>query len=679
MKKVNFKSVILMLLFTSALSIGASNYEKDKTKSIDDFGAKEINAANRLWTAFGSNPSRPAVIPRKITGADLVNVDRIAVDRNQASLQNAIKRLLTAPNRNCSNCLGNGGAITFKNKGVIKINSLITLPRQFKGGGNFHDRTVVIFADGITFDGQNRTTVFKLENNVRLIIQGATFKNARFSKNLVSATEFKDREGSGGGAILVKGKASVRAHDCSFLDNKVVYSKGMDTPGDGGGENYGGGAIRLENFSNGEIFNCYFKGNEGFTGGAIGGTSINSLTIVNSLFEGNISTGYKDSRAYGTRKFYVKEGGGALRVDRTIKTIQVHGTSFVGNMANTKVTTVEVFGLPVAGKPKPALTLNIDNCIFKNNGYYKFKGEPFNRFQDRGGVLSSMVFHAGSGTAKMKMTNTVFDGNEVGQANVRMINNFDFKNVTFANTKFYKDKYSNFDKSALWLQTVKVNSTIDGCIFYNNRSNGKELDTKIGSEIAGWNAPSANRVVLKNSIFYGVGGNSPLVGVAKSSFTRFNKSGSVNNIYFVKNYNNSRENLMPVSKTGARNVDPKLRIGSVSKYYAKARKTIRAVNYTRSSSRSSSATKSAIIVENSSKEIYKDNLFPNPAADIITLEGTHINGLIVVKKGLSQEASLTLNNSSKNNSVSLDVSSLTSGQLYTVYVNGRLFKRFIKK
>ena len=668
MKKLK---LLLLVSLISLSNLNAGNHEPIKI-DIDFVGWPEVKAANSLWFNFASNPRKPSIQPRKITYADIRKkplLDKITVDLNQASLQKGINRLLQKKSKDCATCLGNGGVISFKSKGVLKVNSLITLPRQYQSKDRFYDRTILIEAYGVTFDAQNKTSIFFIDNNVRLIIQNATFQNARFSKNLVSAKEFSRRKGAGGGAIVTKGKASIRAHGCTFLNNKVTFSKGMDTGGNISTENYNGGAIRLENYSNAEIFDCYFKGNEGITGGAIGGSSINKLTIVNSLFENNISTGYKDNRPFGVRKFYVQEGAAAVRIDRTVETIEVHGSSFIGNKANNKVSTFVVFGMAAAGKSKPSLTLNIDNCFFSKNGDYKFKGEPFNKGQDRTGVLSTLLFHAGEENVRMKMTNTVFDNNEVGQANVRILGAFDFSKVTFSNTKFHKAPFMN---AAVWLQLVTSASSFDNCVFLNNRSNGKSTNTRVGSEIAGWNHTSANRVVLKNSSFYGVGGNSPLVGIAETKFTKFRSNNSINNVFFVKNFNNSKRNLEPVSSKGFINTNPNLKWTNFSRYYNTAKKQIKAVTYVRGNlDRAVSAKRTT--------EVREVKLYPNPATNnIINLRGSNLRGEIVIKSTLVKEPLLRYNNKQLNNAT-IDISSLPSGKTYVVFVNGRWFERFVKK
>ena len=660
---------IKLLLFVSLISLSNLNAENHERIKIDtDFvGWPEVQAANSLWFDFDINLTNPSIQPQKITYDNISKrpaLDKIVVDLNQASLQKGINRLLQKKNKDCATCLGNGGVITFKNKGVLKVNSLITLPRQYKAGTSFYDRTILIEANGVTFDGQNKTSVFFIDNNVRLIIQNATFRNARFSKNLVSAQEFARRKGNGGGAIVTKGKASIRAYSCTFLNNKVTFSKGMDTGGIISSENYNGGAIRLENNTTAEIFDCYFKGNEGITGGAIGGSSIKKLTIVNSLFENNISTGYKDYRPFGVRKFYVQEGAGAVRIDRTEKTIEVHGSSFIGNKANNKVSTFVVYGKAPKGRNKPSLTLNIDNCFFSKNGDYKFKGEPFNEGQDRTGVLSTLLFHAAKENVKMKMTNTVFDDNEVKQSNIRIMGSFDFSRVVFSNTNFTKSKFGN---AAIWLQLVTSASSFNHCVFLNNRSDAKNTGVKFGSEIASWDRVSANRVVLKNSSFYGVGGNSPLVGISGSKFTTFKHNDSKNNLYFVKDFNDSKNSLTPVSLKGSENKNPNLKWKNFSRYYKTAKRQINASTYYREASISISANQ-----EN------KATLYPNPATNRINLRGSNLKGKIVIKLVSNQKTYLTHNNN-QSNSATIDISRLPSGRLYAVFVNGRWLKRFVKK
>ncbi|WP_271785396.1 carbohydrate-binding protein [Aquimarina algiphila] len=434
-------------------------------------------AANALWEAYGRNPSNPSQMPNAVPLNVNSNIDQIVIDPTFGNLETALKTLLD----------NNGGILRFNNTApaTINFNNVIHLNPSYQNRDKV--RTIVIQGKNITFDGQNNTSLFLIRGSVNLVIQDAKLTNANFKG--VSQANLKSIFRSGGGAIEVAQAgsffASLRVRNCQFINNKVSHFKGI-------GENQNGAAIRINNKSTAEVFGCSFKNNQAVTGGAIGATSIERLTIINSSFDSNLSNGYKSTTGY----MDVVEGAGALRVDRTTKPLEIYGTSFTRNSANVKVSVMEVFIAPVFGSspgyPTNEPALVIDNCEFKDNTYNNYAG--VSNFQ-RAFFAGCVVFHGDS--AKMKLTNSVFDNNEVGQANVRLINNFEFSNCTFANTKFL-NVVDAPQQGAVFLQKIPESGSFNNCTFYKN----EPRNGTFANDIMFWQSTVPSRVTLNNSIFY---------------------------------------------------------------------------------------------------------------------------------------------------------------------------------
>ncbi len=504
MKKINL-FIILFLVFASSIT-SAQVIESHR------------NAANTLWSTYGRIASNPSEMPNAIPMNVNSNVDQITIAPTFNNLESALNTLLNT----------NGGILKFNNSApaTIKFKNVIHLKPSYQNRDKV--RTIVIQGKNITFDGQNKTSLFLVRGSVRLVIQDAKLTKANFKG--VSQANLKNIFRSGGGAIEVAQAASyfgaLRVRNCQFTNNKVSHFRGI-------GENQNGGAIRINNNSTAEIFGCTFNNNSAVTGGAIGATSIERLTIINSSFDANLSNGYESTNGY----MNVVEGAGALRVDRTVKPVEIFGSNFTRNSANVKVSVMEVFIAPVAGSSpgypnnKPALVIN--NCNFENNKYNNYAGvSNFKRVFFAGCV----VFH-GSSTATMKLTNSVFNNNEVGQANIRLINNFEFDNCTFANTKFL-DVLDAQQQGAVFLQRIPSSGVFNNCTFYKNEPRNEN----IANDIMFWQAEVPSRVTLKKSIFYrtnkttrikqvrlplkGNGNNQYIPNVNMSSFAEVSNSAS---------------------------------------------------------------------------------------------------------------------------------------------------------
>ncbi len=474
-------------------------------------------AANTLWETYGRNPNNPSQMPDAVPVNVNANIDQIVIDPTFSNLETALKNLLD----------NNGGILRFNatTPTTINFNNVIHLNPSYQNRDKV--RTIIIQGKNITFDGQNNTSLFLVRGSVRLVIQDATLTNANFKG--VSQANLKNIFRSGGGAIEVAQAASffgsLRVRNCQFVNNKVSHFNGI-------GENQNGAAIRINNKSTAEVFGCSFKNNQAVTGGAIGATSIERLTIINSSFDSNLSNGYKSTTGY----MNVVEGAGALRVDRTTKPLEIYGTSFVRNSANVKVSVMEVFIAPVFGSspgyPTNEPALVIDNCEFKDNTYNNYAG--VSNFE-RAFFAGCIVFHGNS--AKMKLTNSVFDNNEVGQANVRLINNFEFDNCTFANTKFL-NVVDAPQQGAVFLQKIPESGSFNNCTFYKNEPRNRT----VANDIMFWQGTVPSRVTLNNSIFYrtntstnikqvkaplkGNGNNQYIPGVASSSLSEVTTTAS---------------------------------------------------------------------------------------------------------------------------------------------------------
>ncbi len=436
------------------------------------------NAANSLWEAYGRNASNPSQMPSAVPLDPDSNIDQITISPTFNNLQTALNTLLN----------NNGGILKFNNSSSvsIKFNNVIHLIPLFRNRDKV--RTIVIQGKNITFDGQDKTSLFLVRGNIRLVIQDAKLSNANFEGE--SQANIRSILRSGGGAIEIAQKgdfsASLRVRNCQFTNNGVSHFRGM-------GENQNGGAIRVNYKSTAEIFGCTFSNNKAVTGGAIGGTSIKKLIIIDSFFDSNLSNGYESTTGY----MNVVEGAGALRVDRTLEPIEIYGTSFTRNSANVKASVMQVFIAPISGSSpgypadKPALV--IDNCEFKNNTYNNYVGvSNFRRV-----FFAGCVIFQGSRNATIKLTNSVFNNNEVGQANIRLINNFEFDNCIFANTKFLNIVDAS-QQGAVFLQKIPNSGSFDNCTFYKN----EPRNGNIANDIMFWESTVPSRVTLNKSIFY---------------------------------------------------------------------------------------------------------------------------------------------------------------------------------
>lgn len=440
--------------------------------------------ANKLWTDYSqdtSNPSKlPAAIPHRVGN----EVDQKEITPTFDALEATLTDMVN----------NNGGVITFNNSLPVTINFSrhIQIRPPFLNRDKI--RTVVIQGENITFDGGNNSSIFVLRGKIRLIIQNAIFKNANLKEASMNALNAKFRIGGGAIEVAQGGtlSASLRVRNCQFINNTVSHFRGI-------GENQNGGAIRFNQGTIGQVFGCIFRNNRAVTGGAIGGTSINKLTIIDSKFENNLSNSYESTVGF----MNVVEGAGAIRVDRTLLPVEIYGSTFTGNSANVKASVIEVFIRPIPegsqNYPKNGFGLIIDDCIFRKNKYNDYAGVSNFKRVFFGGCI---VFHSGGidnnfRGSKMKLTNTIFDENEVGQANIRMINDFEISDCIFANTKFLNINEA-IQQGAVFLHDVHNSGSFNNCTFYNNepRSGAK------ASDIMFWDQEFPSKVSLNNSIFY---------------------------------------------------------------------------------------------------------------------------------------------------------------------------------
>lgn len=223
-------------------------------------------AANALWTDYGQNPANPSQMPDAIPSTVGTNVDTKTISPNFAALEAALTELVN----------NNGGVISFDNTDPVNITFESPISLRPPYPSRELERTVVIQAQNVTFNGVNKSSIFVLRGKVRLIVQDAVFRNANFRGG--SQANLKNIFRTGGGAIEVSQggprPASLRVRNCQFFNNNVEHFRGI-------GENQNGAAIRLNTGTTGEVFGCTFNGNKAVTGGAIGGTSIHKLTVIN--------------------------------------------------------------------------------------------------------------------------------------------------------------------------------------------------------------------------------------------------------------------------------------------------------------------------------------------------------------------------------------------------------------
>ena len=490
-------------------------------------------AANALWANYGQNPTNPAKMPNPIPRNAGANVDTKTIAPNFAALETALTDLIN----------NNGGVILFNNTApaTITFNSPMNLRPPYPS--RELERTVVIQGKNITFSGANKSSIFVLRGKLRLIIQDAVFTKANFRG--VSQQNLRNIYRTGGGAIEVSQggprPSSLRVRNCQFLNNNVEHFRGI-------GENQNGAAIRFNTGTTGEVFGCTFKNNRAVTGGAIGATSINKLTVINSVFDGNLSNGYESTTGY----MKVVEGAAAIRVDRTRQPIEVYGSTFTNNAANVKVSVMEVFIRPIPegsqNYPK-GNALIIDNCVFRKNRYNNYAGvSNFKRVFFAGCI----VFHSGGASgsfqgAKMKLTNSVFDDNQVGQANIRLINDFDISNCIFANTK-YTTYIDAIHQGAVFVQKIFKGGSFNNCTFYNNEPRSGAQ----ASDIMFWAGDVPSKVSLNKSIFYRTNTNTSIAQVYRPL-----KGGSNNQFIPGATMSNMAQVAAGASNTSNPNIQPK--------------------------------------------------------------------------------------------------------------------------
>ncbi len=462
-----------------------------------------INPSNRLWQDFTQDLQQPAMLPAPIPiDIDYAGLVKKVINPDYTELKNAIENLTA----------NEGGVISFKN---IASNKTIFFDEPIEINNSPSRPCVTILIEGankVTFDGGKSSSVFVIRKSVKVIIQNTIFQDARLKREII---QNRQNFRVGGGAIEITAGAALRVYSCTFADNTV--DEWDDIPGGGYtgvGENQNGAAIRFNYHTTGEIFKCTFLNNKAVTGGAIGATSINKLTIMDSSFDKNISTSYNTKNSTKRR---IPEGAGALRVDRTAKPLEIYRTHFKENAANLKASVMEVFIRPLRDNgtetgPYPNLSqfaLIIDDCIFENNKYYNFEGanDP-----ERGDFFAGcLLFHGGRldanfNGAKMKITNSKFIGNEIGESNIRALMEFEISNSLFANTKVLriKDKNGKFriGKGALMLRGEPNKGAINNCTFYNNEPHPQDpKNQSIASDIHFWNG-TQEKYTLNNSIFY---------------------------------------------------------------------------------------------------------------------------------------------------------------------------------
>lgn len=611
-------------------------------------------AANALWAdaAYKKNTADPLAMPAAVP-LQVNDVETKTIAPTFSALDAAITQLSE----------GNGGMIKFNNgatPAIIKFEHYIHIQQHYPTRDKA--KTIVIQGQNIIFDGQNRSSLFVVRGNLRVIFQDATFRNAHLQG--VSMDNLKKIFRTGGAAIEVSQSGptpgSLRVRNCQFINNTVAHFRGM-------GENQNGAAIRFNTRSTGEVFGCLFKNNRAVTGGAIGGTSVTKITIVNSVFDGNISNGYTSTSGYMT----VVEGAGALRVDRTVEPIEVYGSTFVRNAANVKVSAVEIFIRPVAdipgNYPSNGPALIIDHCRFKANTHYGYVDaiDPQKVF-----FAGCLVFHSGGVDAnfrggKMKMTNTVFEDNEVGQANIRMINNFEISNCIFAHTKYLDESVSKVginQRGAVFLQAVHDQGIFNQCTFYKN----EPTTGSRASDIMFWLKDLPSKVSLNNSIFYRDDKNTSINQVA----IPLKGDG---NLQFVPDADMS--SFDNVSTNASTTSDPEL----VASYVDQAlifEETLSAINLCTDKVSGKGGLKSCSGKEITSVSSYTKTsikLCPNPTQDILKVVGAKVGAQVII---YNTQGLIVLQKTIDSQQLQLNVHSLKAG-MYVVQVSGQMF-RFIK-
>lgn len=650
--------IVLLLFYCSSLSFAQTATQKRA-------------AANALWTNMtykksNKDPLRmPAAIPRYVS-----QVETRTIVPTYEALKETLKELAKE----------NGGMILFKNKGIIKFPlptatspiSYFNITEDYRTRAQV--KTIVIQASGIIFDGQKKSSMFHVRGSLRLIIQDAIFRNASLHPQIANDTwKGKDDKGrvynlgrEGGAAIEVgqigPNRASLRVRNCRFFNNEIPRFRKM-------GENHNGAAIRFNSKTTGEIFGCFFKNNVAVTGGAVAGTSVNKLTIINSLFDSNVANSYQTKGGAGYLN--VVEGGGAIRVDRTVKPIEIYGSTFKNNSSNVKASTIQVYIRPVAeesGNYPGKKSLVIAHCYFTGNKHHRFPS-AINPDRSASQFTGCIVFQT-SGVrgsfqgGELVMSNTIFHNNEAGQANIRIQNNFKISNTIFSNTIFLGKRVSNVNSiqtGAVFVHDVYTPSLFDKCIFYNN----KPLAGARASDIMFWSNNIESKVSLRNTIFSRTNTNTTIALVHKTL-----KGG--NNQQYT-----SGVKLPKVSSGYVSEVNPLLRQSFLKNDLIFGQKIWKLklcteVASTRGTKNLKECSKARITaVKKVTTEIV---LYPNPATNIINIMGATAGKYITVYNIYGQTV-LRIKSAGTSNKLPID--NLKSG-VYTVFIDGKTL-RFIKK
>ena len=510
-----------------------------------------VNPSNRLWEEYSQDTRNPSVLPDKIPlNVSYPGLIKKEINPNYNELESAVKELAA----------GKGGVISFKNLGSGKT---ISFARAIEITRRPVDPCVTILiegADKVTFDGGRQSSMFIIRRSVKVIFQNIVFQNGMLKRNII---EDRKQFRVGGGAVEVTAGAALRTYNCQFLNNRV--DEWNDRPGggyDGVGENQNGAGIRFNYHTTGEVYKTTFRNCQAVTGGAIGATSVNKITIMDCVFDKNIATSYNTKSSTNRR---VVEGAGALRVDRTAKPLEIYRTVFKENASNLKSSVLVAFIRPLRDRgqetgpyPSPSqFALIIDGCTFDSNKFNNFKGAVDAK---RDFFSGPILFHGGriDGNfrgAKMKITNTTFNNNEVGESNVRSFLDFEISNSIFANTKILRLPKDNGQfgtgKGAIALRgEVPNRGIIDNCTFYNNEPNPQDPQNhEIASDIFFWRTVPAQKFRITNSIFYRKNTN------AKVNQVSFPLPGS-NNVQFVPGANMAA--FSNVSQSGVQKVDPNI-------------------------------------------------------------------------------------------------------------------------
>lgn len=591
-------------------------------------------AANKLWTNYGRNPRNPSSMPKAVPHAAR-NVDTKFIAPNFKALETALTQLSKR----------NGGIIRFRWGGRIRFNRHITIKEEWRTRKKI--KTIVVQGKNIVFDGQNRSSLFVIRGNVRVVFQDATFQNANLTKKIGT----KDAGGAIEVTMMGPHSASLRVRGCRFINNKVSHYRGIH-------ENANGAGIRMHNNTTAEVFGCTFKNNRAVTGAAIGGTSIRKLTIVKSTFDGNISNGYISNAGY----MRVVEGAAAVRVDRTLQPIEIYGCRFLNNAANTKVSVIEVFIEPVNRNPRsyphntPALV--IDKCHFIGNKHYRYRGavRPKKAF-----FAGCLVFHSGRAKATMKMTNSVFNGNEVGQANIRMINDFDIANCIFANTKYLPTSISQAgpaQRGAVFLQKIPRRGTFRHCTFYRNEPSAGQR----ASDIMFWAGDVPAKVSVSNSIFYRTNTNARIKQVHRAL------KGWGNNQYIPR----ARMASFGKVATGRSSTsNPNIRPNRITNMCLGANRLPNRIGGLANCGRARTTNSSINTLEKTAELL----AYPNPVTNQLNLKGVQAGDEVVIFDQLGQVVFRTI---LAQHNRSLSLSHLKSG-IYSLVVKGKPAIRIVKK